>query len=459
MFEADYYEGNIFAMDIQLDQMELSSETATGFSDAEDIAYVIYTSGSTGYPKGCCISNRSLSNYIQWSNKYYFEKYGKANFGLYTSVSFDLTVTSIYCSLTTGGSLYIYNQHDELPDIFRHSFSQSGNINSIKLTPSHINYLKGLELSGTTIHSAIVGGEAVTEEHIEILKSINPSIQIYNEYGPTEATVGCVVKELERGEKVMIGKPVTGAYIYILDANGSLCGTGIPGEIYISGPCLSKGYFKKEELTAARFVDNPYKSGTKMYHTGDAGRWMANGEIEYLGRIDEQLKVRGYRIEPGEIESTLRIHPEIEAAIVTSITNKTGDKELIAYIVGKERLNSSEMREYLSRTLPAYMLPDHFMQLPELPLTPNGKIDRKKLPYPSKAGTLVKAEYVMPVNEIEISILEVYEEVLKKGTIGMTDDFFALGGDSIKSIQIVARLCPTTGASQKSEVASGLASP
>ncbi|HPI00394.1 MAG TPA: amino acid adenylation domain-containing protein, partial [Chitinophagaceae bacterium] len=260
----------------------------------DDLAYIIYTSGSTGTPKGCAITHKSFSNYIQWANNYYATQATKVNFGLYTSLAFDLTITSIFCTLTQGGQLFIYPQQQELSAILQHTFSADSDINYIKLTPSHITVLHQLNITSSNIIVAIVGGEEVTPQHVHILKKINPAIQIYNEYGPTEATVGCVVKQLEENESIQIGKPIAQTAIYILDEDDQLCAIGVIGEICISGDGLARGYLNKPELTKEKFVPNPFKPATKMYKTGDIGRWLADGNIEYIGRKDEQVKIRGY---------------------------------------------------------------------------------------------------------------------------------------------------------------------
>ncbi|AMP99732.1 Nonribosomal peptide synthetase [Pedobacter cryoconitis] len=439
MFDLSYYEGNVFAVDIQLDELGTSAAPVVDEIAEEDMAYIIYTSGSTGQQKGCCVSHGSLANYIQWANSYYFDGTVKGNFGLFTSLSFDLTVTSIFCALTGGGSLYIYNQEKSLSDIFTHTLSLESGIDSIKLTPSHIRYLKDLNLSSESLKCAIVGGEEVVSKHVEILKQINPGMRVYNEYGPTETTVGCTVQELEAGEAVHIGRPISGAAAYVLDENLRLCAIGVSGELCISGAGVSLGYLNKEPLSREKFVADPYRLGQRLYRTGDTGRWASDGTLIFLGRKDDQVKIRGYRIELGEIEQALLRHPDIDSSAVVVKAGGDGDHELIAYLTGSEPLLIGEIRTYLHRVLPAYMIPSLFVQLDSMPLTINGKIDRKQLPDPGKgmnSGTV----YVAPVNETERALVEVYEEVLKKEYIGMKDDFFALGGDSIKSIQIISRL-------------------
>ncbi|MVT11422.1 non-ribosomal peptide synthetase [Chitinophaga tropicalis] len=412
---------------------------------ADHLAYVIYTSGSTGLPKGCTVTCSNLSGYIQWANSYYFNETGPASFGLYTSLSFDLTVTSIFCPLTQGGRLFVYRQDEELPSILEHSFSPESGINCIKLTPSHIHILKQLDIHATSVQCAIVGGEDVTPEQVNILKSISQGIRIYNEYGPTEATVGCIVKELEPDTRILIGKPISGTGIYILDDELALCPVGIPGEIFIRGTGVAKGYLNKPELTRQKFLPDPFAGKSAMYRTGDLARWLPDGDIEFFGRKDDQVKIRGHRIELGEIESALQDYPGINAAAVIARAGKDGQKELVAYITGVHTLSTSEIRAFLVRSLPVYMLPDHYVQLETLPLTQNGKVDRKRLPDPGDARLTTGQAYEAPRNEKEACLVAVWQEVLGDMPIGINDNFFDLGGNSMKLMKMVGLLNKTLG--------------
>ncbi|MGB8192325.1 MAG: non-ribosomal peptide synthase/polyketide synthase, partial [Chitinophagaceae bacterium] len=407
----------------------------------DSLAYVIYTSGSTGLPKGCCIAHKSLSNYIQWSNSHYFVQQ-KANFGLFTSLSFDLTVTSIFCSLTTGGSLSVYGQQEEIADILLHSFNDNDAVNSIKLTPSHISLLKHMDIISSGIQCAIVGGEEVTTEHVRILKDINPAMRIYNEYGPTEATVGCIVKELQQNEPVLIGKPIAGAEIYILGKGNQLCATGIPGEICISGIGLATGYLNKPALTAEKFIANPFISGERMYKTGDAAAWLADGNVLYVGRKDDQVKLRGYRIELNEIENSIRSYDDVDNAVVVLRQDGEDEKNLVAYLTSGITIDISALRRHLNTTLPAYMLPAYFVQLDSLPLTHNGKIDKRNLPDPKALQSAIPIARTAPRNLIEEKLVEIWSEVLSidKDQISVTDNFFDLGGHSLKANRLVLKI-------------------
>jgi len=388
---------------------------------------VIYTSGSTGQPKGCAITAGSLSHYIQWADQYYFE--GKpANFGLFTSISFDLSVTAIFCPLTTGGKINIYEQ------ITANAFIEN---DALKITPSHINLIREFDIATTTVNTFILGGEQVKDEHIRILKSLNTGARIYNEYGPTEATVGCIVKDISDTDSkasgnntdILIGKPIPHTEIYILDNHLRLCPIGTPGEIFIGGAGLAKYYINNQSLTDQKFIAY---NGKRLYSTGDLARWLPDGNIQYIGRKDEQVKIRGYRIELGEIENILLSHPEITAAVVTV----TQQQQLAAYYVST---TNPDVKAYLLMHLPAYMVPAHYIQLEKIPLTTNGKIDKRRLPHPEdqlQNGTL----YAAPTNEIEQTLVNIWQEILGKERVGIKDNFFDLGGHSLTAIRLITRI-------------------
>lgn len=409
----------------------------------DNTAYVIYTSGSTGLPKGCEVTHANLASYIGWANQYYFGNQGPAAFGLFTSLSFDLTVTSIFCTLTQGGCLTIAPPAEDLADTLAWQFHAESGINSIKLTPSHINLLQQLEITSDSMLCAIVGGEELTASHVNILRQISPGIRIYNEYGPTEATVGCIVQPIAAAHTVMIGQPVDATAIYILDDAQGLTSVGVPGEIFIAGAGVAKGYLGKSELTQEKFLDCPFGPYPRMYRTGDLARWHAGGVIEYLGRKDDQLKIRGHRVEPGEIENALRSHPQVLAALVTARMDTAANKELVAYLICEEGLHAGAIREYLRTLLPAYMIPAHFVPVKEFPLTRNGKINRALLPDPSSSALLTGTPYVAPRNEVEEKLVKIWEEVLAREKIGVKDNFFELGGHSLKAGQLLTRINQT----------------
>ncbi|MDR3006922.1 MAG: condensation domain-containing protein, partial [Sphingobacterium sp.] len=256
-----------------------NSENKYHLSPLDRVAYIIYTSGSTGNPKGCQITYNNISNYISWANNYYFQFVPFLRFGVFTPISFDLTLTSIFCPLTLGGEMVICDQSNDLEKILSFCLSEKQRINTLKLTPGHIQFLSNKNIGSKHLSNVILGGDTVTEDNVEILFKINPNIRIYNEYGPTEATVGCITKELKLKEPITIGTPIWNTRAYILSETGHLCPIGVIGEICISGAGVAKGYLNRSELTESRFVSDPFQDGERMYRTGDMGRWLANGEI------------------------------------------------------------------------------------------------------------------------------------------------------------------------------------
>jgi amino acid adenylation domain-containing protein/non-ribosomal peptide synthase protein (TIGR01720 family) len=441
--EKEFFEKNLFETEIDtlyISEKGIYKKTKKGplkqLTNANDLAYIIYTSGSTGNPKGCMINHRNLSNYIQWSNEYYFESTQYGNWGVITPVSFDLTVTSLYTALTRGKKLYLGSRNKEIIELLEESFANPG-IDTLKLTPSHLSLLKGMDIPETNIRIIICGGEQLTQEQVNAIWNIKKEIRIYNEYGPTETTVGSVVKEIEKDEeKILIGKPIGNTEIYILKENNAMTPVGVLGEIHIGGAGLGSGYLNRPELTEEKFITHPFKKNQKLYKTGDLGRWLPNGNIDFTGRNDDQVKIRGYRIELGEIEDVLRRYQGISSAVVITRSNTEGEQELVAYITVKEELNALDIRSYLSKSLPAYMLPVHFVQLEKIPLTPNGKIDKKALPSPDAIGMHTGREYVAPRNAIEEKLINIWKELLSRKRIGIKDNFFEIGGHSLKATKL-----------------------
>ncbi|MCR3761893.1 amino acid adenylation domain-containing protein, partial [Clostridium felsineum] len=344
-----------------------------------DLAYCIYTSGTTGRPKGVMIEHKSLNNHLQHIKNHYLNE-KELLMPLFTSVSFDLTVPSIFTPLISGKTVVICNTMDTFKDIL---FSGE-NKYIIKLTPSHLRLLKEMKAINKSIKRIIVGGEELTEKLAKsISKLCENEIEIINEYGPTEATVGCTLHrynyEGNYRNSVLIGKPISNTKIFIVDSNYKLLPIGVPGEICIGGDGIARGYLNRPELTAEKFVDNPYGEG-KLYRTGDLARWLPDGNIEYLGRIDDQVKIRGFRIELREIESTLRKIDKVKDALVIAREDENKEKSINAYIVSDKEINVSEIREELEKTLPDYMIPAYIMQIENIPVTANGKLDKKALP-------------------------------------------------------------------------------
>ncbi|MBS7256341.1 non-ribosomal peptide synthetase [Flavobacterium branchiicola] len=404
----------------------------------ENSAYVIYTSGSTGNPKGVDIAHASLANYLLWGRDYYSANGSRSlDFGLFTSLSFDLTVTSLFLPIISGGTLTVFETTGDISKLL--TAYLSSDITSIKLTPAHISILESLDLSATAVELAVVGGEALLENQVKILKNLNPNIRIINEYGPTEATVGCIVYDIKDAqETVLIGKPIANTQIYILDESHNPSAIGVTGELYIAGNGLARGYINRPELMAEKFITNPFNKEVLMYKTGDLGRWLPNGNIDYTGRIDDQVKIRGYRIELGELENRLSKIAGISHSVV-AVKDDKKEKYLVAYYVAETILDKILIQKELSEVLPDYMLPGYYIQLQAIPLTTNGKVDKKALP-DTTTGDLIRKEYIAARNSTEQQVTEIWQDVLKINKIGIKDNFFELGGHSLTLIKVVNQL-------------------
>ncbi|MFJ9887219.1 amino acid adenylation domain-containing protein [Streptomyces sp. NPDC091287] len=399
-------------------------------------AYVIYTSGSTGLPKGVVVAHRSVAVYLAYATSRYPSVTESTL--LHSPVSFDLTVTALYGPLVSGGLVRVTALEGPGSGAPRPAF--------LKATPSHLALLGVLPEEFSPTGELVVGGEMLIGEVIDELRAQRPGITVINEYGPTEATVGCVEyrigpDESAPGGPVPIGRPMWNSTIHVLDPALSPVPPGVPGEIFIGGSQLARGYLKRPGLTAERFVADPYgPAGTRMYRTGDVGRWRQDGQLEYLGRADDQVKLNGFRIELGEIEAVLARHPGVARAAATVREDRPGHRQLVGYVVAAEgrSIDPADVLAHTEGPLPAYMVPAAVVVLAELPLTPNGKLDRKALPAPAFAGGASDGgEHARTPLEEEITGL--FAEVLGVDSIGLHDSFFALGGDSIVSIQLVAR--------------------
>ncbi|AXY74566.1 amino acid adenylation domain-containing protein [Paraflavitalea soli] len=402
---------------------------------ANDLAYIIYTSGSTGEPKGVMVQHDNLGNYLYWVRETYLGN-APGNFGLYSSLSFDLTITSLFGALISGGRLHIFPQKAETSEVLSDYLKGKHALDIIKLTPAHISLIEALNLSATSIRTVITGGEALLDRHVAILRRLNKDIVIYNEYGPTEVTVGCIVAKTGHvGERITIGKPITNTSVYILDECRQPVPVGVTGELYLAGSQLARGYWNKEVITAEKFIDHQIGQSTRLYKSGDLGRWLPDGAIEYLGRIDDQIKIRGYRIEAGEVENALLQWAGVEGAKVVVYEPVPGNKELVAYLTGNKDLSVEDIKVHLRRYLPGYMIPAQLVLIEQFPLNKNGKIDMGKLP-----GVLPVAavKYTAPVTDTEVRLIEIIASVLGRNAtdIGTEDNFFDLGANSLLLVKM-----------------------
>jgi amino acid adenylation domain-containing protein len=420
----------------------------------EHLAYVIYTSGSTGVPKGVAIPHSALANYISYAGDF---------FGLtpadrvlqFASISFDVAAEEIFSSLTRGATLVLRNDFMlssvadfletcakwrttvlDLPTAYWHELTAT-------LFAEHLTMPDCIRL-------VVIGGErAIPERLAQWQTRIGSRVRLCNGYGPTEATIAATMCELtdSAGEdslaEVSIGWPVSNVQVYVVDENLAPVPAGMAGELIIGGQGLARGYLNRPELTAEKFIPNPFGKNpdSRLYRTGDLARFRSDGKLEFLGRIDQQVKIDGYRIETGEIETVLRQHPAVWEAVVIAREDVPGDKRLVAYVVfvRQATVEAGKLRSFLRTMLPHYMVPSAVVFLDALPLTPNGKVDRRSLPLPDRSADKHGA-FATPRDKLELRLVKIWQEVLDLSSVGAQDNFFDLGGDSLLAMRLLARI-------------------
>jgi amino acid adenylation domain-containing protein len=431
---------------LDADWDEIAGEHATtldGETDPEDMAYVLYTSGSTGRPKGVMIPHRALCNHMRWMQQRF--PVGESDSVLQkTPFSFDASVWEFYAPLFTGGRLVMAQPGGHRDAEYLCETIQREGITTIQLVPTLLRML--LEQPAfaecTSLARVYCGGEALPVDLRDRFHDVSGG-DLINLYGPTECCIDATFHVCRRGEPgVPIGRPIANTEIYLLDDRRHPVPLGVPGELYIGGAGVGLGYLHNAQLTSERFIADPRRPGSKLYRTGDLGRFLADGSIEYLGRIDNQIKLRGHRIELGEIESTLARHAEIAACVVVVREDQPGDKRLAAYFVPRAGAlpRGADLRHFLVDQLPEYMVPPDFVKLDQLPLMPNGKVDQRALPVPvADAGELADS-FVAPRNPLEQEVAQIWCEVLGISQVGIHDDFFALGGHSLIATQLTSRI-------------------
>ncbi|XOS94519.1 amino acid adenylation domain-containing protein [Brevibacillus laterosporus] len=415
-------------------------------SGPRHLAYVIYTSGTTGKPKGTLIEHKNVVRLL-FNSKNLFDFSNSDTWTLFHSFCFDFSVWEMYGALLYGGKLVI------VPPLTAKSpkqflqLLQDQQVTILNQTPTYFYQLLQEEANDNrkelTIRNVIFGGEALSPALLKDWKAKYPQIKLINMYGITETTVHVTYKEITEAEisqaKSNIGKTIPTLSAYILDEHLRLQPVGVKGELYIAGEGLARGYLNRPELTNDRFVSNPFVPGERMYKTGDLARWLADGNIEYLGRIDHQVKIRGYRIELGEVETQLLNIESVQEAIVIAHEDQSGEKYLCSYFVADSELTVSELRRALSQQLPDYMIPAYFVQLERMPLTANGKLDRKALPTPEESLKTGR-EYVAPRTQVEEKLAQIWQEVLGLSQVGITENFFEIGGHSLRATTLVAKI-------------------
>ncbi|WEY87761.1 non-ribosomal peptide synthetase DhbF [Bacillus subtilis] len=406
-------------------------------------AYIIYTSGSTGRPKGVVVTQKSLSNFLL-SMQEAFSLGEEDRLLAVTTVAFDISALELYLPLISGAQIVIAKKETIREPQALAQMIENFDINIMQATPTLWHALVTSEPEKLRGLRVLVGGEALPSGLLQALQDLHCSVT--NLYGPTETTIWSAAAFLEEGLQGVppIGKPIWNTQVYVLDNGLQPVPPGVVGELYIAGTGLARGYFHRPDLTAERFVADPYgPPGTRMYRTGDQARWRADGSLDYIGRADLQIKIRGFRIELGEIDAVLANHPHIEQASVAVREDQPGDKRLAAYVVADGAIDTAELRRYMGASLPDYMVPAAFVEMDELPLTPNGKLDRKALPAPDFSTSVSDRSPRTPQEEI---LCDLFAEVLGLARVGIDDSFFELGGHSLLAARLMSRIREVMGA-------------
>ncbi len=414
-----------------------------------NLAYVIYTSGSTGKPKGVMIHHRGLVNYLYWGGQAYKAKQGRGSL-VHSSISFDLTFTGLLIPLVVGQCVTLLPEGQAVEHLSA-ALKQGRDYSLIKLTPSHlklVNQSLEKEQMAGRVRTFVIGGEELRGDTIIPWQKYAPDTKLINEYGPTETVVGCSTYDIPTETTitggVCIGRPIANTQFYILDSHLQPMPINVPGELYIGGAGVARGYFNRPELTEQYFIPDPFthEPGARIYKTGDLARYRATGEYDFLGRLDYQIKLRGYRIELGEIETVLSLQPGVQEATVIAREDTPGDKRLVAYVVldQQQQTSTEELQNALAQQLPSYMVPSAFVYMDELPLTSNGKVDRRKLPAPTASRGEKEETYVAPTLLIHHQLVKIWADLLGTQRIGIKDNFFSLGGHSLLAIRLVDRI-------------------
>ena len=411
---------------------------------ADNLAYTIYTSGSTGKPKGVMVTHNNLVDYYFGLNKYTAVDQCKS-FALVSTIATDLGNTVIYGSLLSGGALHLFTKETVSNIEALHQYFNRHTIDCLKIVPSHWKALSQDEGMLIPKKLLIFGGEALQSELAENILSAASGCRVFNHYGPTETTIGKLMHEVKPGNSygktIPIGKPFSNTRVYVLSKELQPCPVGVPGQLYIAGDGVAKGYFNNETLTTEKFIADPFnkQAGGKMYGTGDLVKYLPDGNISFIGRVDDQVKIRGYRVEPGEIESILQQSEWVKEAVVLAKEDQQGNRRLVGYIVPQDAFEREAILDELKEKLPEYMVPSILVELESLPLTANGKVDRKALPDPD-ATELLSGRYIAPRNEVEERLAAIWADILEVEQVGVHDDFFELGGHSLLAVRLISAI-------------------
>jgi len=422
----------------------------TGVSP-ENLAYLIFTSGSTGRPKAVAVEHRQLLNYARGISER-LELPDKANYALASTFTTDLGHTAIFPPLLSGGALHVLSTERLANASAVAEYFDRHRIDCLKIVPSHLAALLGTLPAKSILprRRLILGGDICRRELVEKVQSLTPDCVVFNHYGPTETTVGALAYRIEPRQQencegsVPLGRPLPGTRTYVLDSSLNPVPIATPGNIYIGGEGVARGYFKQPSLTAESFVPDPFSNsaGARLYKTGDIGRYLPDGNIQFLGRHDHQIKIRGYRVELGEIEVALCRHPAVSRAVVI-VDGDSQDNRIVAYLVTSSvpPPSQAELRRHLREQLPEYAVPAEYVLLEQLPLTPAGKVDRRALPSPVNVAGNVNETYIAPRNEMEQTIAAVWRDFLRLERMGIHDNFFDVGGHSLVLLRVRSKLC------------------
>lgn len=446
------YGGGMVCLDTRWDSLsqECTDNPVSGVTDAH-LVYILFTSGSTGTPKGVAVEHRQLLNYV-YSIAERLTLSPGANFALISTFSADLGNTVLFPSLCIGGCLHVISQERAFDSHALMDYFDRHVIDYLKIVPSHLAAIQTTSAPERLMprRCLVIGGEASRWDWVQRLQALVPDCAIVNHYGPTETTVGVLTYCVDQAQAsdgfvtTPLGRPLANSQLYVLDAQLQPTPIGVPGELYIGGAGLARGYLNRQDLTTEKFIPNPFSAepGARLYRTGDRARYLPGGNIEFLGRFDNQVKIRGFRIELGEIESVLGQHSAIRETAVLVQENKAGDQQLMAYVVADDgqEFTTRDLSCFLRERLPEYMVPSVFITLETLPLTPNGKIDRRALPSPDTSRPDVGQGFVPPRTPTEELLAGIWTQVLGIEQTGVHSNFFELGGHSLMATQVISRI-------------------
>jgi amino acid adenylation domain-containing protein len=409
----------------------------------DNLAYVIYTSGSTGRPKGVQVPHQAIVNFLHAIAPVARVAAGDT-LGAITTLSFDIAGLELFLPLTQGATVFVISREDATDGVRLMEALAAAHVSALQATPATWRLLIKAGWTDPRM-KMLCGGEALPRDLAEDLLAAGG--ELWNLYGPTETTIWSTVERVVAADRITIGRPIANTQAYVLDKQLNPVPSGVLGELYLAGHGVARGYRHRADLTAERFVPNPFgEPGSRMYRTGDVVRMMSDGRIDFVGRTDHQLKVRGFRVEPGEIEAALTAHPAVADAVVVASELDRGDRRLVAYLTCHpgDSLTSSELRRLVRSSLPEYMVPSFFVTLDRLPRTPNGKVDRRALPPPFN-GSGVERHRLGPSTATERAIADIWQRVLHVPTVSAEDNFFDIGGHSLLSMRVVAEIARVLG--------------